>query len=99
MTNIGNAAKPMGTNPSSPEAIAVKAIYFNGQVPLPGNGGAENVSIPTEPHPSRARYELAYLPVMRHHRVTYYFPGGVNAAQSPRTVYIPEACVKMWEPA
>ena len=85
--------QPEQASPSRPEPIAVKSMKFVQSVDLPGKPGASSVSTDKK---GAHYHELAYLPWMRHHRITWHQAG---EGRTPQTVYVHESNVSSWDAA
>lgn len=83
--------KPKQRNGSDP--IPVRVLKFAQSTDIPGKAGASScMHIPQAQH---RRYEIAYMPWLRHHRITYI--SGAEA-QEPEVVFVYEGHVATWAP-
>ena len=77
---------------SRPDAIPVRVLRF--AVPVDGPGLSVASSCSSRVAKADSRFEIAYLPWLRHHQITYHPPEGAAVV-----VMVPECHVKSWDPA
>lgn len=89
--------KPTATKQPDPflqggKSIPVKTLWFRVSTDVPGKSGASSVTTSPDARPGQ-RWEVEFLPHMRHHRVTWYSPDGESVA---RMIHESQCT---WEPA
>lgn len=76
-----------------PPGIQVKRIKLYRPMQVPGRQADEDIK--AETHPNKKRWEIQFVPQIRHHRITYW--DGRN--DEPEIAYVHETHVHEWWPA
>lgn len=73
--------------------VPVKMIKLHNKLDIPGRGFTS--SVVTTDQVNTRRWQVHYIPSLRHHRIVCWEPGeGVT----PTVVYVHESHVASWEP-
>ena len=91
------------TPKAPPASFPVRTLRFVSDVAveLPGQRGGGQSSVTSQPQSATraARYAIAFIPAMRHHRIDYWAPGVAKDAPPTETRNVWEGHVSSWEPA
>ncbi len=74
------------------EPVPVKVLRFTGPTDIPGSD--VSMSLKSGGQVNQKRWDISYLPFMRHHRIVYFVAGSTTPAQ---VAYVHESRVSMWE--